>query len=365
MKKYLSIILALVIIITFGIIAIPAAAFNASDWAKPELEKAQNYGLIPDALKNADLTKPITRAEFAAVAVKLYENLSGKKAAAAEPNPFTDTRDMEVLKAYNIGLTAGTSATTFSPENPLTREQAATMLTRSLKASYIPGWTLADDGEYTLNFTQSAKFADDGRIADWAKASVYYLVANSILQGTGGNNFSPSASATREQALIIAARIVDNLKGKLLDYSGGTTQPSGNIDSALVGEWYNVAIPYYWINSWTSEAVWSVANGVYRFNENGTFEYQFYRTGWMPKYTGKYSVSGEKIYFTEVTGQEINSSGAVRNMEFNLRNQWEVTMDYSFGTDDEGEYLNLYHLQNHRENGINAESDGRKYRKVV
>ncbi|MCL2463337.1 MAG: hypothetical protein FWF44_11775, partial [Defluviitaleaceae bacterium] len=156
------------------------AVLNGSDWAQTELQKAQSYGLIPDSLKSADLTKPITRAEFAAVSVKLYENLTGKTATPAAINPFTDTNDTDVLKAYNVGITAGTSATTFDPNVILDREQAATMLTRVLKAAYISGWTLATDGNFTLNFTQPAKFADDAKISEWAKPSVYFAAANNI-----------------------------------------------------------------------------------------------------------------------------------------------------------------------------------------
>ena len=55
------------------------------------------------------------------------------------------------------------------------------------------------------------------------------MAANKIISGTGNNMFSPRAttaaeeaalyaSATREQALAIALRIVDNLKDKPLDY---------------------------------------------------------------------------------------------------------------------------------------------------
>ena len=200
-------------------------SWNASSWAKPELEKAQSYGLIPDALKDVDFKKPITRIEFAAVSVKLYENLTGKTASPVASNPFKDTNDVEVLKAYNIGLTAGTAADTFSPNTLLNREQAATMLTRAIKASYINGWTLANDNAYTLNFMQPAKFADDAKISDWAKPSVYYANANNIIAGTGNNMFSPADSATREQAIAIACRMVDNLKGKPIDYNGGTTEP--------------------------------------------------------------------------------------------------------------------------------------------
>jgi hypothetical protein len=77
----------------------PAHDWTSSGWAQPEIEKAESYGIIPDSLMKEDLTKPITRSEFAAVAVKTYENLTGKKAAPVSPNPFTDTSDPEVLKA--------------------------------------------------------------------------------------------------------------------------------------------------------------------------------------------------------------------------------------------------------------------------
>jgi len=213
------------------VMSVPFTVFyqTGSDWARGELEKANAYGLIPDMLKGQDFSKPITRREFAAVSVKLYENLTGTKATPAATNPFTDTNDVEVLKAYNVGITAGTAADKFSPDVLLNREQAATMLTRVLKAAYIKSWTLATDNSFTLNFTMPAKFADDDKISDWAKPSVYFMAANGIIMGTGNNMFSPRAttpaeeaalyaSATREQALAIAVRIVDKLKDKPLDF---------------------------------------------------------------------------------------------------------------------------------------------------
>lgn len=195
---------------------------NTSDWAKSEIEKADKLGLIPDSLKGADLTKPITRAEFAAVSVKVYEALSGVKAIPAVNNPFTDTKDVEVLKAYNVGVTSGTAADKFSPDVLLNREQAATMLTRVFKKVSLAGWTLADDAKFTLPYTKPAVFADDKDISDWAKDSVYFMAANGIIGGTGNNNFSPKAvtdaqkaqgyaNATREQALAIAVRMVEKL----------------------------------------------------------------------------------------------------------------------------------------------------------
>ena len=66
---------------------------KSSPWAEPWLEKAARYNLIPDCLKGMDMTQPITRAEFAALSVKLYEALSGQAATPAQNSPFTDTTD--------------------------------------------------------------------------------------------------------------------------------------------------------------------------------------------------------------------------------------------------------------------------------
>ncbi|MDR3277915.1 MAG: DUF6273 domain-containing protein, partial [Oscillospiraceae bacterium] len=179
-----------------------------------------------------------TRAEFAAVAVKVYENLGNTTAIPVVNNPFTDTKDVEVLKAYNVGITSGTAADKFSPDVLLNREQCATMLTRVFKRVTLAGWTLDTDENFTLTYTKPALFADDAKISDWAKDSVYFMAANGIINGTGNNNFSPKAvtdaekannyaSATREQALAIAVRMVENLGGTTT--SGG--QPTGNTNT--------------------------------------------------------------------------------------------------------------------------------------
>lgn len=213
---------AFVMAVPFTVSGGSREAREVSDWAAAEVTKAEELGLIPASLQEADLTKPITRAEFAAVSVKLYERLAETTAAPAPSNPFTDTRDPAVLKALNVGITDGVAADRFAPDERLNREQAATMLTRVFKASFVAGWTLAGDANFTLNYTQPATFADDEHIADWAKPSVYFMVAHSIIEGVGNNLFAPKAVtsaqqaagyaiATREQALAIAVRLAENL----------------------------------------------------------------------------------------------------------------------------------------------------------
>jgi len=199
-----------------------SGATTASGWAQDTVAQAQALGLIPDTLKGADLTKPINRGEFAAVCVKVYENLKGTKTTPAAVNPFKDSKDTEVLKAYNFKLMIGISADEFAPDVILNRETMATGLTNVLKRAYLP------EGS-ELKFNMPQKFADDDKISGWARDSVYFMVANGVISGMGSNMFQPRATtsaeqavgyanATREQALTIAVKIVDNLKDKPIDY---------------------------------------------------------------------------------------------------------------------------------------------------
>ena len=59
-----------------------------SGWSTAELEKACELGIFPDILKYKDLTRSITRKEFAAIAVKTYEKLTGKTDIPVGVNPL-------------------------------------------------------------------------------------------------------------------------------------------------------------------------------------------------------------------------------------------------------------------------------------
>lgn len=207
-----------------GVISAPRTSFGseADTWAVDELEIAYRLNLVPDILVGEDLTRNISRLEFAAVAVRTFEALSGTKAVPIINNPFVDTDDLEVLKAYGIGAINGVSEREFAPNTLLNREQCAVMLTRVFKRVAIAGWTLQNDSDGLLDYAMPALFADDGDISDWARDSVYFMASNGIINGVSGNRFAPKntttaeeaegyANATREQALAIAVRMVQKL----------------------------------------------------------------------------------------------------------------------------------------------------------
>ena len=214
MEKTVAIVLAL---FTFlSILPTGAAAsftnqvlyISASDWAKTEISNAWDNGLIPAVLQTKKAAEPATREELCELATLLYEKTTGKIAMPVSPNPFTDTSNPAILKAYALGITTGTSSTTFSPNEKTNREQVATMFGRAIRVMF-------PNADYST--TGAPTFSDQADISSWALDHVLYMSKEGILKGTNGA-FMPRAitdeqkasgygTTTREQAIAISVRI--------------------------------------------------------------------------------------------------------------------------------------------------------------
>lgn len=185
--------------------------FITSDWAEDEVYEAYQNNLIPDEMLKDVLYNTVTREEFAAIAVKLYENLTGEDTYANIKNmPFTDCNtDSKYISyiavAYKLGITNGTTQTTFSPYDNISREELATMLYRVIK--------LVDNNKtFEFDVNNVRKFFDDSDISDYAKESVYFMAEYGIVKGVDGAHFAPLETATKEQSLLITVRCVNNLE---------------------------------------------------------------------------------------------------------------------------------------------------------
>ena len=190
----------------------PSYWSSASDWATPELEKAADMGLIPEILKGADMTKNITREEFAEVVLLMYLKSAGIQDTAPSPNPFTDTQNPQILKAYQLGIVKGMSETKFEPNTLINREQVAAMLVRAIKL-------IAPNADYSTDGAPT--FTDQGDISDWALNDCLYIAKLGIIKGSDGK-FMPRdvtqaqvaagyANTSREQALAMSVRTVDKM----------------------------------------------------------------------------------------------------------------------------------------------------------
>ena len=110
-------------------------------------------------------------------------------------NPFADVKSTDffykaVLWAAENGITTGTTATTFSPNENCNRGQVVTFLSRALKG---------------------APKNSNNPFTDVAANAFYYnpvlwAVENGITTGTGANTFSPNADCTRAQVITFLYR---------------------------------------------------------------------------------------------------------------------------------------------------------------
>ena len=129
-------------------------AEKPSSWAEADVTRAIGLGLAPANLQSK-YTQATTRAEFCAYAVALYETLTGEVIEAR--SFFDDTNDENVRKMAGLLVVNGTSPGKFTPNEALTREQAATIL-------YRLGLVIGREIPFDMP-VKEATFADKGSIS--------------------------------------------------------------------------------------------------------------------------------------------------------------------------------------------------------
>lgn len=132
-----------------------------------------------------------------------------RAAGSPEPtvtrNPFTDVNSVRdasyykaILWASQKGITAGSTATTFSPYQECTRSQIVTFLYRYA-------------GKPSGNYTNPFKDVSSVNEASYYNA-ILWAVGKGITQGTSTTTFSPYASCTRGEAVTFLYRYVNGVK---------------------------------------------------------------------------------------------------------------------------------------------------------
>ena len=177
---------------------------TASSWASADISAAVSAGIVPDALQNG-YQKNITRKEFCQIIdAMLQQELSDYSGALyatgvsydAARAALTDTWDGAVINCYRFGIVDGVGNNKFSPNNSLTREQAAKILMGAAKTIGLSGSASA------------VSWADASQISSWAVEGINYVVGAGIMNGTGENRFGPQGMFTREQAIVTVYRMI-------------------------------------------------------------------------------------------------------------------------------------------------------------
>jgi len=176
-----------------GLESTPLDLTTASSWAEEGITRAVEYNLVPTTLQG-DFGQATTRAEFAALAVALYENVNDEITGRTT---FADTDDVNVQKMAYLGVVTGVGNNNFNPDGTITREQAAVLLARLAEAIGQPFPTA------------TPTFADNADIASWAVDGVGAAQAAEVVGGVGDNSFNPQGTFTREQSIITMVRMFD------------------------------------------------------------------------------------------------------------------------------------------------------------
>ena len=170
---------------------------TAGDWFTSDVIYVTLTGLMNGTGDGFSPNNNINRAQLVTV---LYR-MAGEPEVTGE-NPFTDVPDGQwytdaVLWAAENGITDGTSETTFSPNNPLTREQMATFFYR-----------FADfETEEPIEVTGDLSgYTDADLVADYAVDAMTWAVGEGVISGIGNNTLAPDNTASRAQMATVLTR---------------------------------------------------------------------------------------------------------------------------------------------------------------
>ena len=143
----------------------------------------------------------MTRAEYATLVVRAL-GLTPLHAKI-----FTDVAEDSwystyVATAYNYGIVAGTSVTTFTPEATITRQEAAVMVAR---AANLCGLDSSMNEQEVGDIL--ARFTDYSACADWAKVALAFCYQQEILPGED-DNIMPATAITRGEIAAMVYRLL-------------------------------------------------------------------------------------------------------------------------------------------------------------
>lgn len=180
-----------------------------ASWSRPFAQQAAAKSLLPYEFTSI-YGNNISREQFCIllgnmIAVKegyysIEDYMQGTSQAYLR-NYFEDCAgvDNSVNILYALGIVSGTDATHFEPQGELTREQAATLLSK------------AAERYWSLEIETSLTYEDAWLISEWARFYVTWVNENGVMTGITTESFVPQGAYTVEQAVATMVRLYNLL----------------------------------------------------------------------------------------------------------------------------------------------------------
>lgn len=196
-KRVLGFTLALIIGSTSAIYADGFKDLQNAKWAEASIQKMVEKGYVggfPDGTFRPSAS--ISRAEFMAIINKM--------------NNFTEEADVEfkdvskshwayneIRKAVKAGYASGFPDGTFKPGAPVTREQAAAIISSLYEFE---------------NNANSVAIKDLSKVSPWAADSVAKMLSNNIMSGYQDGSFGGKNPMNRAECIVVLDRVLTNKK---------------------------------------------------------------------------------------------------------------------------------------------------------
>lgn len=192
----------------------PASALtDVSSWAEPDVMAVSAAGLMPDTFAALAAKSSVSRAEFCAVALNLYEAERETTVKRTSKVYFDDCDDPDVNTAYEMNLISGRGNGVFAPDESVSRQDLCVILDSVREQCEV------DKPDTTVS---ASSFPDGGEVRDYAVSATETMLSTGIIKGVqatvsddpeqAGETVTllqPQGTATREQALIMASRFLD------------------------------------------------------------------------------------------------------------------------------------------------------------
>ena len=163
-------------------------------WAADSIDFGADNGIIKGATTYTFApSQSLTRAQL----VTILYRAAGSPSVSSVTNPFKDTKSdyytNAMLWAYKNSIVTGTSATTFSPDSPVTREQIAAILYRYMGSPTATG--------------SLTGFTDRANVSTYATTAMQWAIGKGYITGIG-TKLDPKGNATRAQVAVIIHRFL-------------------------------------------------------------------------------------------------------------------------------------------------------------
>ena len=182
---------------------LPFTDVKTGDWFYEAVQYVYDKGMMTGV--SADRFAPASTTTRGMIVTILYrlEN----EPAVSGGSAFTDVESgawyaNAVAWAAANDIVNGTSATTFAPNSPITREQMATMLYRFAQYKGMDAVTLQE------NLTG---YPDGDQVSDYAIPAMNWAVGQGLIAGMENGTLVPQGSATRAQVATILMRFCENV----------------------------------------------------------------------------------------------------------------------------------------------------------